>query len=178
MSDNNLLPALVLPNNCNNLDSIAIVQPGVEIPVADFLLRLGSVPSLRFMVRSGSEAMRQGRRLTWQIMPTGKVIVSVAFASGDDSYQRLAFAAIVFDISKELDLRLVLPNSSYRNVVEDMALRIASEQAVIRSSIDVERRLGRTGGELQKKKMRLIDLLLGIVALIGVAAVLSYLAKG
>lgn len=91
-----LLPALVLPNADNALDSTVLLPDATSTSASQFLSQLGGGGHLRLMVSSTEPGTCASPRVTWQAS-NGSAVVALAFEKGQDSAGRVVSAALLLD---------------------------------------------------------------------------------
>lgn len=174
------LPAVVLPNQENDQDAIAIVQGGTKLRMAELLQRLGPTHALRFMINSNDPQQPQAPRLTWQKLADGQVIISASFEYGIDNYSRVTSAAVVFMLSQGLELASTVPDVLPKGLADAVFNAISARQEDVANFIDVQTARGKSGGEIGelKKKFRGLHVLtsLGVMLLLS-AAVVWYMMR-
>jgi hypothetical protein len=152
MMNNQLLPAILLPNKGNADDTNAVVASGDLISVTDLLRNFDVGDNLRFMIQASDLKTASSPRVTWQTQRDGRVIVSAAFACGQDAHGRLASAALVFDLTDASRLSTTLPAGLPVDEQECLMQAISELAPNLTSHVDESRILGIYGGEFRGEK--------------------------
>lgn len=178
MSSLQQLPAVLLPNSENALDTTAIFRDGTKSTVSDLLRIIEAGADLRFMVMASDPKSSECPRITWHVQSDGSVIVSAAFVSETDKHGRVASAALVYELSESTDflskIPTVLPSDQLRHLRE--VLEAINE--ALHVHVGGQRNLGKVGGEYGLEKKNLVSPnLVSTVLVISLAFIIIELAR-
>jgi hypothetical protein len=144
------LPAVVLPNDQNNQDTLVVCSSGERVPLSNLLDLFTHEIHLRFMVKSDELNTPQNPRITWQI-EGGTIIISAAFLYSLDTHGRTTSAAIIFESTNFPDgeIKNVLQKSE---VIKALLEYLSINKNSMLAEITNDQRLKRIlGGEIKKK---------------------------
>lgn len=110
------LPAVVLPNVTNSMDSTVVLSNGARVSAAELMRRLGTPAHLRLMAPAGAGWSASSPLVTWLLLEDKTVVAALAFPHEQDIHGRATSAAVVLDPSRENRIPRELPATVLREL--------------------------------------------------------------